>query len=882
MSADQHTGRRLGIALRTALLSWLVTSVTLLIFVAVVLPQQRRTLLENLRSKAYGTMVSVRDVGAGALINTDYTSVVDHCNEILSEDRSVDYLVITKSGDGASLIHERDEANARDGVHWLETSLPSEWRPSERTPTGAIRIVPPFHRRVFLYSHPFDYQGVEWGWIHVGLSLESYDRSMTTIYRRTAVLAIVCLGLSLLASIVYAKRIVRPILRLHEVVQQVASGDMSARAELGRRDELGILASSVNTMTEALLRRDWILEGVRFAAQEFLSASDWREVIQVVLGKLGQAAGASRAYLGEIREAGATVPQASQYHEWTAPQAPQSTARLGGGSIREVCTPEAPWCERLRKGDILSGPVSRLPDAERAPLEARAARSCVIIPIHVENRCWGFLGLDDCLSERIWTEAEMDSLRAVAGMLGATIARQGAQEALVEAKAQLEARVQERTQELLHQVHAKEQALLERRQAEATLLESEERFRGLFENATLGIYRTSGDRRILLANAALLKMMRFPSIEAARTFDLERDGYVRPEERDGFRSVIARDGQVMGLESQWHRYDGTVIHVRESAKEVRDTQGDIRWYEGTVEDISDQKAAEAELTKLNHELQEAAHQAGMAEVATGVLHNVGNVLNSVNVSCSLVLDRIRQSEVAQLSQLASLLESQGDRLTEFLARDPRGQNIPAYIRTLAGVLTEEQQLVLRELKGLEEQVDHIKQIVAMQQDYASVSGLEDTFPVTQLVEDALRLNAGTLSRHGVRVERHFEGVPPITTNRHKVLQILLNLVRNGEFACTEGGREPKVLTLRVHAPEPGKVAVQVSDNGIGFPEENRLRIFSHGFTTKRNGHGFGLHSGALAARELGGSLAAHSAGPGQGATFVLSLPIRPPTHPTPL
>ncbi|HSA03324.1 MAG TPA: ATP-binding protein, partial [Candidatus Paceibacterota bacterium] len=180
--------------------------------------------------------------------------------------------------------------------------------------------------------------------------------------------------------------------------------------------------------------------------------------------------------------------------------------------------------------------------------------------------------------------------------------------------------------------------------------------------------------------------------------------------------------------------------------------------------------------------------------------------------------------------------------------------------------------ILKELNSLRDKVDHIKEIVAMQQDYARISGVIDTLSITQLVEDALKLNAGALTRHGVTVLRQYDPVPLVATDKHKVLQILLNLVRNAKYACDESGRESKTLTLRVYRSRLDRVAVQVIDNGVGIPPENLLKIFSHGFTTRKDGHGFGLHSGALAAKELGGSLMAESAGPGRGATFTLELP----------
>ena len=119
-------------------------------------------------------------------------------------------------------------------------------------------------------------------------------------------------------------------------------------------------------------------------------------------------------------------------------------------------------------------------------------------------------------------------------------------------------------------------------------------------------------------------------------------------------------------------------------------------------------------------------------------------------------------------------------------------------------------------------------------------------------------------------------MPAVLADKHKVLQILVNLLRNAKHALEEGGGGDKRLKLRVGINGERRVKISVSDNGVGIAPEHLSRIFEHGFTTRKEGHGFGLHSGALAAREMGGSLGAHSAGPGQGATFTLEFPAQPP------
>jgi len=181
------------------------------------------------------------------------------------------------------------------------------------------------------------------------------------------------------------------------------------------------------------------------------------------------------------------------------------------------------------------------------------------------------------------------------------------------------------------------------------------------------------------------------------------------------------------------------------------------------------------------------------------------------------------------------------------------------------------------LDSLRRNVEHIKEIVAMQQNYAMVGGVKEMINVVDLVEDGMCLNEGGLRRHGVEVGREFEPVPPMNAEKHKILQILVNLLSNAKYACQESGRADKRLKVRV-ANGHGRVRISVTDNGIGISPENMARIFNHGFTTRKHGHGFGLHSGALAAKEMGGSLTVQSDGPGLGAAFTLELPCPKREH----
>ena len=289
-------------------------------------------------------------------------------------------------------------------------------------------------------------------------------------------------------------------------------------------------------------------------------------------------------------------------------------------------------------------------------------------------------------------------------------------------------------------------------------------------------------------------------------------------------------------------------------------------------DITERKKSEVELEAMHRKLVDASRQAGMAEVATGVLHNVGNVLNSVNVSCNLVARDLNQSKSTSLSRVTTMLNEHEKDLGTFITSDPKGKAIPGYLTQLAEVLAGERTDMLQELKTLQKNIEHIKDIVAMQQSFARVSGVSEMVKITELVEDALNMNSLSLTQNGVQLVREYPPeLPAISTDKHKVLQILINLIRNAKHACDDSDQNDKRLVVSVTNGH-GRVQISVKDNGIGIPTENLDRIFSHGFTTKKDGHGFGLHSGALAAKELGGALAVHSDGAGKGATFTLELP----------
>jgi PAS domain S-box-containing protein len=383
--------------------------------------------------------------------------------------------------------------------------------------------------------------------------------------------------------------------------------------------------------------------------------------------------------------------------------------------------------------------------------------------------------------------------------------------------------------------------------------------------------------RITHHNRAAVELFGIPSEETKSPYPIKSQVFlpdgttpVLREERPLARAL--RGEAASELEFVIIRPDGAVRSVLSSARRLVGPGGQALGAVEVVQDITERRLAEEELEGVHKQLLVASRQAGMAEVATNVLHNVGNVLNSVNVSASLVAERIKKSKCASVARVATLLNDHAQDLPAFLT-GPQGRQLPAYLRELAEVLAAERDTAVAELGALRSNVEHIKEIVAMQQGYAKRGGITDTLDIRVLAEDSLRMNEGAFSRHGVTIVRDFGEVPLVQLDKHKVLQILVNVIRNAKYACSELKRGERRVTVRIRATARS-ITVTVLDTGIGIPKENLQRIFNHGFTTRPDGHGFGLHSSALAAQELGGSLEAQSEGPGKGASFTLTLPVK--------
>jgi signal transduction histidine kinase len=367
---------------------------------------------------------------------------------------------------------------------------------------------------------------------------------------------------------------------------------------------------------------------------------------------------------------------------------------------------------------------------------------------------------------------------------------------------------------------------------------------------------------ILLAASAIdyvqIRRLLRPLVELAQVAKLVGQGSSR-----SFRAVKRSDDEIGVLVDSFNEM---VDQVAERTRELH-------------EQVNAKERARAELVEAQQRLIELSRQSGMAEVATNVLHNVGNVLNSVNVSATVVANRVKDSRVDKLVALVDMLQQHSDGLEEFLRRDPKGQRVLPYLDKLGSHMQQERQLLLKELEVLTGHIGHIKRVVATQQDHARVFGLIEDFSLSEIVEDAARMLESAFERHHVTLLRDFEENPKLSSDKHQVLQIILNLLRNAKQAMADTEKPERLIRVRIRRQGEDRVRLEVKDSGAGLAPENLTRIFAHGFTTKSDGHGFGLHSGALSARQLGGSLWAESEGPGLGATFTLELPLAATTAP---
>ncbi|MBI2481771.1 MAG: PAS domain-containing sensor histidine kinase [Planctomycetia bacterium] len=351
----------------------------------------------------------------------------------------------------------------------------------------------------------------------------------------------------------------------------------------------------------------------------------------------------------------------------------------------------------------------------------------------------------------------------------------------------------------------------------------------------------------------------------------QHDGYIQQYLETGQSQMMGRLRRFQAV-----RKDGTDFPCEVAVSRVDVPGRSAPAFTGLVRDVTQQVTAEEKLEALNKQLTHAARRIGMAETASSVLHNVGNVLNSLCVSLGILEEKARNGTVSDLFKLADIVEQHLGDFGEFVTHDERGRHLPECLLQMSRQAASEQEQLQNEVRSLTKNTNHIKSIIAVQQSNANVSGLIEEVSPAELIEDAICINSASAERHRITIIREIDDVPMLRTDKQKVLQILINLVSNAKYALIESDQQDQKIQIRLQSRDD-RIRIEVQDNGIGIAADVRDKLFTHGFTTRKEGHGFGLHSAAMAAGELGGTLSASSDGLGKGAVFALEVPIRADT-----
>jgi signal transduction histidine kinase len=289
-----------------------------------------------------------------------------------------------------------------------------------------------------------------------------------------------------------------------------------------------------------------------------------------------------------------------------------------------------------------------------------------------------------------------------------------------------------------------------------------------------------------------------------------------------------------------------------------------------VMDITERVEAEERERSLQRKLRESVERAGVAQIATGVVDRVGDVLNNLGIASTAARRELQAPHLDRLQEASSMISSNRAKLATFLYEDARGRHFPELLSELSAHLAVNAQAVESELHTIDQLLDHLRCMVSAQQSLAQLGGLREPIRLQELVESALIVQA--LDHSGIEVERVLDDLPPVATQRHKLLQIVVNLIDNARDAVRVGGTQPGRIIVRLHR-ESNFAVLSVEDTGIGMSADVISRLWQFGHTTKADGLGLGLHNSAHAAREIGATIEAHSEGLNKGSRFILRLPI---------
>jgi len=424
-------------------------------------------------------------------------------------------------------------------------------------------------------------------------------------------------------------------------------------------------------------------------------------------------------------------------------------------------------------------------------------------------------------------------------------------------------------------------AVLEEKILERTkdLKASESRVRAVLDNITEGIAVVDSNGIIQTVNPAVVEMFNYQESELKSTcfskllskinspFDDFKDSNNRIKIADFISANGRHDFECVAVQ-----YDGTKFPIESVFNAMPVDEKTL--YIWVVRDISARKEAEARLEQAQQELRESAHQSGMAEIATGVLHNIGNILNSVSLSAEEVNRLLKEFKFPMLDKATSMLVDNRENLAEFLGENQKGDKLVDYLVVINESFEKDHVLTKNEIEHMKTHIAMIKDVISTQQEYAKGNHFSEAVDINRLLEDAIKIEKNSLNKNFISITNKAAKMPDCEVHKSKLLQVMTNLIKNAKEATLENGYiDQREIFIESGVLDSQFAYVRIKDNGVGITEENLAKIFQHGFTTKQSGHGFGLHSSVVAMKEMNGNISAESGGINQGTVFTVTVPL---------
>ncbi len=300
----------------------------------------------------------------------------------------------------------------------------------------------------------------------------------------------------------------------------------------------------------------------------------------------------------------------------------------------------------------------------------------------------------------------------------------------------------------------------------------------------------------------------------------------------------------------------------------KNNEYELEQYRVNLEEIVDTK--KTELLSTQEELVEQAHKAGMAEIATGALHNVGNILNSVFVSAETIETEILNGDLLKLQKVNKLITAHKGNLAEFIT-GTKGDKLIEYLKELEILYSLKSQNLDTQLKRMKDKTIATVEVINSQQEYAKQIYLVEFEGVEKIIDNVLSIVNGSLEKHNINVLCRYSKTPSINIQKSKLIHVLINLLNNAIDSLKTFSVSKREIIISTK-DNVESVFITILDNGQGISKQSLTKVFNHGFTTKVDGHGFGLHSCANYAQEMGGDLFVESEGVGKGALFTITLP----------